>query len=73
MSVDGGGSPSARPATFASLDPLVRPRSVAVVGASDDPTRIGGRPIAYMKAQGFQGSVWPVNPRRQRVQDRASR
>jgi acyl-CoA synthetase (NDP forming) len=68
MSVDGGGSPSAGPATFASLDPLVRPRSVAVVGASDDPTRIGGRPIAYMKAQGFQGSVWPVNPRRQRVQ-----
>ncbi len=68
MSVDGGGSPSAGPATFASLDPLVRPRSVAVVGASDDPTRIGGRPIAYMKAQGFQGSVWPVNPRRERVQ-----
>ena len=68
MSVDGGGSPSAGPASFASLDPLVRPRSVAVVGASDDPTRIGGRPIAYMKAQGFQGSVWPVNPRRERVQ-----
>ena len=68
MSVDGGGGPSAGPASFASLDPLVRPRSVAVVGASDDPTRIGGRPIAYMKAQGFQGSVWPVNPRRERVQ-----
>jgi acetate---CoA ligase (ADP-forming) len=68
MSVDGGGSPSTTPATFTSLDPLVRPRSVAVVGASDDPTRIGGRPIAYMKAQGFQGSVWPVNPRRERVQ-----
>jgi acetate---CoA ligase (ADP-forming) len=68
MSVDGGGSPSTGPATFATLDPLVRPRSVAVVGASDDPTRIGGRPIAYMKAQGFQGSVWPVNPRRERVQ-----
>src|SRR5918998_3011739 len=68
MSVEGGGGPSAGSATFASLDPLVRPRSVAVVGASDDPTRIGGRPIAYMKAQGFQGSVWPVNPRRERVQ-----
>ena len=68
MSLDAGGHPSTGPATFASLDPLVRPRSVAVVGASDDPTRIGGRPIAYMKAQGFQGSVWPVNPRRERVQ-----
>jgi acyl-CoA synthetase (NDP forming) len=68
MSLDGGGSLSTGPATFASLDPLVRPRSIAVVGASDDPTRIGGRPIAYMKTRSFQGPVWPVNPRRERVQ-----
>jgi succinyl-CoA synthetase alpha subunit len=68
MSVDAGGHPSTGPATFASLDPLVRPRSVAVVGASDDPTGSAAGPIAYMKAQGFQGSVWPVNPRRERVQ-----
>ena len=32
------------PADFASLDALLRPRSVAMVGASNDPTRIGGRP-----------------------------
>jgi acyl-CoA synthetase (NDP forming) len=53
---------------FASLDPLVRPRSVAVIGASDEPARIGGRPIAYMKERGFAGPVWPVNPKRQTVQ-----
>jgi len=35
---------------FASLTPLFAPRSVAVLGASSDPTRISGRPIAYMKA-----------------------
>ncbi|RAI60903.1 acetate--CoA ligase family protein [Roseicella frigidaeris] len=55
-------------AGFASLDALVRPRSVAVIGASDEPARIGGRPIAYMKERGFAGELWPVNPKRQTVQ-----
>ena len=50
------------------LDALFNPRSVAVVGASEDPTRIGGRPLRYLKEFGFRGKVWPVNPRRDRVQ-----
>jgi acyl-CoA synthetase (NDP forming) len=53
---------------FASLTPLLAPRSVAVLGASQDPARIGGRPIAYMKAQGFSGPILPVNPNRDTVQ-----
>ncbi|WP_376087102.1 acetate--CoA ligase family protein [Roseomonas sp. CCTCC AB2023176] len=56
-------------ARFASLDPLIAPRSVAVIGASEDRLRIGGRPIAYMKARSFAGDLWPVNPKRDRVQD----
>lgn len=63
--------PAASPAAahdFARLDALVRPRSVAVIGASDEAARIGGRPVAYMKSQGFQGALWPVNPRRPTVQ-----
>jgi acyl-CoA synthetase (NDP forming) len=52
----------------ATLKALFEPRRVAVVGASDDPTRIGGRPIAYMKAAGFQGELIPVNAKRDRVQ-----
>ena len=35
------------PSRFSGLTPLLSPRSVAVLGASSDPTRIGGRPIAY--------------------------
>ncbi len=54
--------------SFAALDALVRPRSVAVIGASDEAARIGGRPIAYMLGQKFQGDLWPVNPRRPTVQ-----
>jgi acyl-CoA synthetase (NDP forming) len=53
---------------FASLTPLLSPRSIAVLGASNDPTRISGRPIAYMKAQGFKGAIYPVNPNRTEVQ-----
>jgi acetate---CoA ligase (ADP-forming) len=57
---------------FASLTPLIAPRSVAVLGASNDPARIGGRPIAYMKAQKFSGEILPVNPNRTKVQGLAA-
>jgi acyl-CoA synthetase (NDP forming) len=53
---------------FAGLTPLLAPHSVAVLGASSDPTRIGGRPIAYMRAQGFSGALYPVNPNRTEIQ-----
>jgi acetate---CoA ligase (ADP-forming) len=55
-------------ARFASLTPLLSPRSIAVLGASNDPTRISGRPIAYMMSQGFKGAIYPVNPNRAEVQ-----
>ncbi len=45
------------------IDRLIRPRSVAVVGASTDPGKIAGRPLSYLKAHGFDGDIWPVNPR----------
>jgi acyl-CoA synthetase (NDP forming) len=53
---------------FAGLTALLAPRSVAVLGASSDPARIGGRPIAYMRAQGFTGGLYPVNPNRAEIQ-----
>jgi acetate---CoA ligase (ADP-forming) len=50
------------------LDALFCPSSVAIVGASADPQRIGGRPIAYTLAAGFRGKIFPVNPNRAEVQ-----
>ena len=38
------------------------PQSVAVVGASRDPGKVGGSVIANLRAAGFEGHVWPVNP-----------
>jgi acyl-CoA synthetase (NDP forming) len=55
------------PAT-ASLDALFRPRSVAILGASDDATRISGRPVRYLIEGGFKGGIYPVNPNRETVQ-----
>lgn len=52
----------------ASLDPLFNPRSIALIGASDDVARIGGRPLRYLREGGFKGAVYPVNPKRDTVQ-----
>ena len=51
-----------------ALDALLRPASIAVIGASSDPTRIGGRPIRYLRAARYGGRIYPVNPRHAEVQ-----
>lgn len=51
-----------------SLDKLLRPGSVAVIGASAEADRVGGRPIRYLRMSGFAGPIWPVNPRHAAVQ-----
>ncbi|PNU04409.1 acyl-CoA synthetase [Novosphingobium guangzhouense] len=55
-------------AASGNLDALFAPRSIALVGASDDAARIGGRPLRYLRASGYQGRVYPVNPKRETVQ-----
>lgn len=50
------------------LEALLNPRRVAVIGASDNPARIGGRPIHMMREAGFAGEIFPVNPNRDTVQ-----
>lgn len=50
-----------------NLDRLLRPRSVAVIGASSDPARTAGRPIAYLQKHGYGGRIYPVNPRSETI------
>jgi acetate---CoA ligase (ADP-forming) len=54
-----------------ALDRLFRPRSIAVIGASSDATKLTGRPIAYLRKHGFTGAIYPVNPRYDTVADLA--
>jgi acyl-CoA synthetase (NDP forming) len=50
------------------LTALLKPTSVAIIGASDDPGRIGGRPLRYLIEQRYAGGIYPVNPGREIVQ-----
>ncbi|WP_029049359.1 acetate--CoA ligase family protein [Cupriavidus sp. amp6] len=46
-----------------AIQRLVSPRSVAVIGASGDPTKTAGRPVSYLRKHGFGGAIYPVNPK----------
>ena len=50
------------------LETLLRPGSVAVIGASEDPFTYSGASVANLIRTGYAGRVYPVNPRRETVQ-----
>lgn len=52
---------------IARLDPLLNPRSIAMIGASSNPGRIGGMPLDLLTRFGFKGGIYPVNPKYQEV------
>ncbi len=43
------------------LDALFKPRSIAIIGASQDETKIGGRPLQLLQKHGFEGRIYPIN------------
>jgi acetyltransferase len=51
----------------ASLDSIFRPRSVAVIGATDREGSVGCSTFLNLINSSFQGKVYPVNPRRSEV------
>ena len=52
----------------ASLRAALDPASIAIIGASDNPHKVGGRPLLYMKRYGYRGAIYPINPARAEVQ-----
>jgi len=44
------------------FEPVFHPRSVAIIGASNDATKFGGRTYSSLKARRFQGGLYAVNP-----------
>jgi acetate---CoA ligase (ADP-forming) len=53
-----------------SLSPFFYPRSVAVIGASRSPAKVGGSVLANLVAGAFDGRIVPVNARAEMVQGR---
>ena len=47
---------------------LLSPRSIAVIGATPDPHRVGGRPLSFLRRFGFPGPIYPINPKYEEVQ-----
>jgi acetyltransferase len=52
---------------FPDLSRLLAPRSIAVIGASDQPGNLGGSAVRFLRKFGYPGAIWPVNPRRETV------
>ena len=51
-----------------SLEIALNPKSIAVIGASENPNKIGGRPLYFLSRFGFKGRVYPINPNRTETQ-----
>ena len=49
------------------ITPLVAPTSIAIVGASTDPTKSGGVLFGNLAAGSFRGQLYPINPRADEV------
>ena len=48
---------------FAPLERLFEAQSIAVIGASFNLDKIGGKPIRFLQSAGYQGAIFPVNSR----------
>ena len=51
-----------------ALRAVLDPKSVAIIGASENPNKLGGRPLLYLSRFRLQGSVYPINSKRSEVQ-----
>ena len=52
-----------RCANTLDIDRLVDPRPIAIIGASNDPKSISGQPMRFLIQHGYQGVLYPVNPK----------
>jgi acyl-CoA synthetase (NDP forming) len=51
------------------LQALLAPRSIAILGASSDQSKLNGRVLKYLRDKGYAGRVYPVNPKYRNIGD----
>jgi acetyltransferase len=54
------------------LEAIFAPNSVAVVGASPDPSRLGHQVLRNIISHGYQGKVYPIHPKAEKILDLAA-
>ena len=57
-----------RAAGFPDLTHFFSPRSVALIGATDDRSKYAGRSMQLMRDFGYRGRLYPINPKYRQVQ-----
>ncbi len=60
-------APDKPPARHEILARMIQPRSVAVIGASAQFSKVNGRPLKHLLEKGYQGKIYPVNPKYQEI------
>src|ERR1700682_3204107 len=50
------------------LEAALDPKTVAIIGAAENPNKVGCRPLHYLDKFGFKGRIFPINPSRSEVQ-----
>jgi acetate---CoA ligase (ADP-forming) len=49
------------------LKKLFHPRSVALIGVSNEQNKLSGRPFRFFREYGYPGKIYPVNPKYQEI------
>ncbi|MFC4023502.1 acetate--CoA ligase family protein [Oceanobacillus longus] len=50
-----------------TINNIFNAKSIAIIGASKDLTKVGGRPIHFLLKQGYKGEVYPINPKYDKI------
>jgi acetyltransferase len=45
------------------LQALLKPRAIAILGASEDLNKLNGRPLKFLIRAGYKGRIYPINPK----------
>jgi acyl-CoA synthetase (NDP forming) len=53
--------------TISAFDAFFKPKSVALVGASSDPKKVGNTALKNLIAMGYKGKIFPINPREESI------
>ncbi|CAM3486479.1 ATP-grasp domain-containing protein [Bordetella sputigena] len=56
--------------TLPDLDSFLSPRSIAIVGASSNRSKIGAVPVRYLVEHGYDGQIYPINARAEEIEGR---